>query len=151
MAHGACRADQGRCYTAALVLCRSFRQRVLKCRRNRPIICHATMNDLLTYIGAIFNLPSQAVIERRDIAQSSWQEDGFDVRQEVPTYYFSNGVVVRRTSEEDSFPSQAACAECWITYEVPSNGQAPVEVLPAVRRFDSRCREAFWLKFHSAN
>ena len=110
-----------------------------------------TMNDLLTYIGAIFNLPSQAVIERRDIAQSSWQEDGFEVRQEVATYYFSNGVVVRRTSEEDSFPSQAACAECWITYEVPSNGQAPVEVLPAVRRFDSRCREAFWLKFHSAN
>lgn len=110
-----------------------------------------TMNDLLTYIGAIFNLPSQAVIERRDIAQSSWQEDGFEVRQEVATYYFSNGVVVRRTSEEDSFPSQTACAECWINYEVPSNGQAPVEVLPAVRRFDSACREAFWLKFHSTN
>ena len=110
-----------------------------------------TMNDLLTYIGAIFKLPSQAVIERRDIAQSSWQEDGFEVRQEVATYYFSNVVVVRRTSEEDSFPSQAACAECWITYEVPSNGQAPVEVQPAIRRFDSPCREAFWLKFHSAN
>lgn len=109
------------------------------------------MNELLTYISAIFDLPSAATIARRSSEQSCWQEDGFEVRQEVATYYFSNGVVVRRTSEQDSFPSQAACAECWISYDVPSNGQASILVAPDSRRFDSTCREAFWLKFHTAS
>lgn len=44
---------------------------------------------MLAYIGAVFSLPGLAMIERRDIEQSSWQEECLEVRQEVATYYFN--------------------------------------------------------------
>lgn len=108
------------------------------------------MKNLSTYVGAIFQQESLVAIERLLTEKSSWQEHGFHVYKEVVTYYFNNGVIVRRTLEQDNFPCQAACAECWITYEVPSNGISPFEILPSHKTFDSTCRESFWLKMHSA-
>jgi len=108
------------------------------------------MENLFTYVSAIFQRKSLVVIECLYTETLSWQEQGFDVHKEAVTYYFNNGVIVRRTLEQDSFPSQAACAECWIIYEVLSNGTSAFAVTPSHKTFDSTCRESFWLKIQIA-
>jgi hypothetical protein len=109
----------------------------------------ATMGKLATYVAAILRRPSSIAISKKEIASSSWRDQGFEVSKETTHYHFDNGVVVRRTVEQDNFPSEAACAECWISYEVVGDGNRGVNVTPVRIVFNSTCRESFWLKYHS--
>ncbi|TDR73872.1 hypothetical protein [Paludibacterium purpuratum] len=78
-----------------------------------------------------------------------WQDQGFEVERAVAEYRFADGATIRRTVERDQFPSELACAECWISYEVLTHGAA--QVAPAHKTFGNTCREAFWLRYHLAD
>lgn len=108
------------------------------------------MQTLAEYIAAILGrASSQSVVDR--VANTSvWQEQGFAVSTEVTDYRFENGVVIRRTVEQDDQPSEQACAECWITYEVIDQGSAATVIHPARVVFQNACRESFWLTYHTA-
>lgn len=108
------------------------------------------MDRLATYVGAIHRQAVSPSIASETVEKSCWLDQGFEVCKEVATYRFDNGVVVRRTLEQDSFPSAAACAECWITYEVIATGEAGITVTPARKVFENACRESFWLAYHTA-
>ncbi len=108
------------------------------------------MENLFTYAGAILQKKASPPISGRSVETSSWQDQGFEVCKEATTYRFDNGVVIRRTVERDSFPSAAACAECWISYEVLSDGSLDNPVSPRRKTFENACRESFWLSYHMA-
>lgn len=107
------------------------------------------MDRLVTYVGVIHGLPGPVSIVEQSVVRESWLDQGFEVQRECTDYRFDNGVHLRRVVEQDQFPSELACAECWISYEVI--GHAPCcQVSPAGKSFDNACREAFWLKYHLA-
>ena len=108
------------------------------------------MHNLFTYVAAILGQPSPLTISQQTVEQSSWQDQGFAVSKQVAEYRFDNGAVIRRTIEQDNFPTEAACAECWISYEVVSAGQVASGISPARKVFENACRESFWLAYHTA-
>jgi hypothetical protein len=105
---------------------------------------------LCAYVAAIHCRQSPVAISGRTVEKSSWDDQGFVVSKEVIDYQFENGVVIRRTVEQDNFPGEMACAECWITYEVRSTGPSPNGISPARKVFENACRESFWLAYHTA-
>lgn len=107
------------------------------------------MKSLSTYVAVIHRRTGPLAISGETVEESRWRDQGFEVRKEVATYRFDNGAVIRRTVEQDDFPSEAACAECWITYEVLSNGAAGVAIEPTRKVFENACREAFWLAYYA--
>jgi len=107
------------------------------------------MENLSIYIAAIHHRASPFAISDMTTTKSSWQDQGFEVSKEVTDYRFENGVVIRRTVEQDNFPSEAACAEIWIIYEVISKGSVEGNISPARQVFENACREAFWLSYHT--
>jgi hypothetical protein len=114
--------------------------------RLEPVI----MERLSTYVAAIHRQASPITISDETVEKSSWQDQGFDVSKEVTEYRFDNGVVIRRTVEEDNVPSEAACSEVWITYEVISTGHLVADISPSRQVFENACRESFWLKYHTS-
>ncbi|SDH99293.1 hypothetical protein [Paraburkholderia phenazinium] len=107
------------------------------------------MDKLVTYVSAIHGHVSPVAILKQTVQRDSWSDQGFDVQKEETRYTFDNGVVIRRVVEQDQFPTELVCAECWISYEVieqPSGSR----VSPAKKNFDNACREAFWLKYYAA-
>lgn len=108
------------------------------------------MEQLVSYVSAIHGLGSPVRIRRRERTAERWEDQGFEVRKEITTYLFDNGVVIRRTVEQDDFPSDLACAECWICYEVVERGQLPALPAPTRLVFNNACRESFWLAYHRA-
>lgn len=106
------------------------------------------MNRLASYVSAIHQLSSPVSIVSRTTDSDSWLDQGFTVSKELTTYHFDNGVVIRRSVEQDSFPSTLSCAECWISYEVLANGDLPLPLSPARQAFENTCRESFWLAYH---
>ncbi len=108
------------------------------------------MDKLSTYVAVIHGQARPLAISDMTSEKSSWQDQGVEVSKEVSDYRFDNGVVIRRTVEQDSFPSDAACAEVWITYEVISNGHVGADISPTRKVFDNACRESFWLAYHTA-
>lgn len=108
------------------------------------------MENLAPYVSAILERPSPHPITAQETAKEQWPDQGFTVCRETTTYRFHNGVVIRRTVEQDDFPSELACAECWITYEVLVQGPDMPQIQPTKQVFQNACREAFWLQYHSA-
>lgn len=108
------------------------------------------MENLFTYAGAILQRTASSAIVGRSVETSSWLDQGFEVRREATTYRFDNGVAILRTVEQDAFPGTAACAECWISYEVLSDGRLDNPVSPRRKTFENACRESFWLSYHMA-
>ncbi|RZI42681.1 hypothetical protein EGT07_11830 [Herbaspirillum sp. HC18] len=108
------------------------------------------MENLSTYVAAMHRRASPLAISDTTTEKSSWEDQGFEVSKEVTDYRFENGVVIRRTVEQDNFPSEAACAEMWIIYEVLSKGIVEGDISPARKVFENACREAFWLSYHTA-
>lgn len=108
------------------------------------------MTSLATYVAAIHAKPGAPTVAEKTVATSHWQDQSFDVRREVTTYRFDNAVTIRATVEQDSFPDELACAECWISYEVLSNGASAIDVRPLRKVFENACRESFWLAYHMA-
>lgn len=104
---------------------------------------------LVTYVAAIHRQRTAIAISGTTVEQSSWDDQGFVVTREIADYRFENGVVIRRTTEQDNFPDEMACAECWISYEVVSTGPALDGISPARKVFENRCRESFWLAYHT--
>ncbi len=109
-----------------------------------------TTGRLSTYVAAIHQHPSPFSISNKTVDKSCWQDQDFEVCKEVTTYYFDNRAVIRRTVEQDNFPSEAICAECWITYEVISTGDTGIDINPKRKVFENTCRESFWLAYHTA-
>lgn len=109
------------------------------------------METLSPYVAAILRHPSPLTVANETVVEKiSWMDQGFEVVRDVTRYYFDDGVVIDRMVEQDNCPSQLACAECWITYEVLSHGNAGIGIEPAMKTFDNACREAFWLAYHRA-
>lgn len=108
------------------------------------------MSSLATYVAAIHQRTEVLRFVLETVEKSRWQDQGFEVSREVVDYHFSNGVVVRRTVEQDDFPTDATCSECWIIYEVMSNGDFGVEIHPRRQMFQNICRELFWLAYHTS-
>lgn len=106
------------------------------------------MKTLATYVGAIHNRPGTLSYTCETVAKSCREEQGFEVCEEITMYRFSDGVIIRRTVEQDKFPSDAACAECWIIYEVVSYGDSGIGIDPPRKVFENACRESFWLTYH---
>ena len=107
------------------------------------------MRHLANYVAAIRQLRSPIGIECTTRGVSMWKEDGFVVTRETVTYRFTDGAAILCTTEQDSIPAEAeVCPECWITYEVVSDGDSTERITPTRMTFDSNCREAFWLRYH---
>lgn len=108
----------------------------------------AALAHLAAYVSAIHQQSSPAVILGQDSISETWQDQGCTVSKSTTTYRFANGVVIRRTLEQDDFPSEQACAECWITYEVLAAGDLAERPTPVRQVFANACRETFWLAYH---
>lgn len=104
---------------------------------------------LAAYVGAIHRQPSPHTLADESVERTSWLDQGIEVRQEVAVYRFADGAVIRRTVEQDSFPSDLACTECWITYEVLAHGDSGSPIHPVRQVFENACRESFWLAYHT--
>lgn len=102
---------------------------------------------LVSYVQAILNAPDRQIITASETQRSGWLDQGFEVTQELTVYHFCNGVVIQRSIEQDNFPDDAACAECWISYEVLVD--ANLNISPPKQSFSNRCRESFWVKYHA--
>jgi len=108
------------------------------------------MNRLSSYVSAILNQSSPVRIVQQSNVCESWVDQGFVVQKETTTYRFDNGVVVRREQEQDQFPADLACAECWISYQVLESGNQS-EIDPPSKNFANACRESFWLAYQRAD
>lgn len=106
------------------------------------------MKRLVSYVSAIHRLSSPVAVVRQATATECWPDQGFEVSKTVTTYCFDNDVVIRQTIEQDTFPSDLACAECWINYEVITHGGLDGQVSPSRQVFANACRESFWLSYH---
>lgn len=106
------------------------------------------MQHLSNYVAAVLGKPAMVTIVRQESAEERWPDQGFMVTRRSTTFWFNNGVVLRRVIEQDDFPSDLACAECWIDYQLVS--AADLDVQPARKSFDNTCRESFWLAYHQA-
>ncbi|UTH74887.1 hypothetical protein [Chromobacterium sp. IIBBL 290-4] len=106
------------------------------------------LETLAAYARAIMGGAGAERIVGREERRDSWREADCEVTLQERDYRFDNGVVIRRGIEMDDFPSELACSECWITYEVLELGCSP-GIEPARKSFDNACREAFWLRYHA--
>lgn len=105
------------------------------------------MPSLANYVQSIHAGQGAPHITERRSRHESWSDQGFDITREITDYRFADGVVIRRSIEQDQFPTELACAECWIEYEVVE--PAGQQICPARKHFASRCREAWWLRYHT--
>lgn len=108
------------------------------------------MEQLATYIAAIHCKAKAPAIADRNVEKTAWEDQGITVTKEVTDFRFDNGVVIRRTVEQDDLISDQVCAECWITYEVIAAGSVMAGISPARMVFPNACRESFWLAYHTA-
>lgn len=106
--------------------------------------------ELVAYVSAIHQLSSPMQIVRQEATHTYWLDQGFTVNKTETTYWFANGAVIRQTIEQDDFPTEQACMECWIDYQVLSPSDAAPIITPQHQGFSNACREQFWLKYHRA-
>lgn len=107
------------------------------------------INHLVNYVNAILGFSSPRTAHLESSNQETWFDQGYAVTAEEKTYAFDDGALIKRTAEQDDYPSDAACAECWIFYEVV---RQPLDkaVSPCHVSFNSACREAYWQRYFSA-
>lgn len=108
------------------------------------------MDHLAIYVAAVFKKESRVAVIREQVEEVSWAEADCTVNRRTCTYWFDNGVVLKRMLEQDDFPSDLACAESVIEYEVLSCGTVTGGIEPLRKSFDNTCRESFWLAYHLA-
>jgi hypothetical protein len=107
------------------------------------------MHRLASYISAMTQPHSALRMVCQCSEQETWVDQGFAVKRKRTVFDFDNGVVICLEVEQDQFPADLACAECWIRYQVLALGTQP-EVLPRDKSFSNACRTSFWLKFQLA-
>lgn len=108
------------------------------------------MDKLSTYVAVIHGQAGPRRIVHQAEERTAWLDQGVEVTRAVTDYRFDNGVEIRRTVEQDDFPCEQVCAECWITYEVTGQAAGQPAVSPARQVFANACREAFWLRYFTA-
>ncbi|WP_025129961.1 hypothetical protein [Pseudomonas sp. PH1b] len=108
----------------------------------------AQPDHLANYVSAILGLSSLHSAHLQSANQESWSDQGFIVTAEEKIYAFDDGALIKRLAEQDSFPSDALCAECWISYEVLRQPRHAT-VNPTHISFTNECREAYWLRYFS--
>lgn len=108
------------------------------------------MQQLASYASAIHQHSSPVRIVQQTSEHERWIDQGFEVSRERTVYVFDNGVVISREVEQDQFPSELACAECWISYCVLDDAGLP-HIQPQQKSFANACRESFWLAYHTAS
>lgn len=108
----------------------------------------ADLEHLANYVSAILGVSSSRIAYLENSNQETWFDQGFTVTAEEKTYAFDDGALIKRLAEQDNFPSDAVCAECWIGYEVV---RQPLDktVSPSHISFNNACREAYWLRYFS--
>lgn len=107
------------------------------------------MSHLVNYVNAIQGSPSPRRARLQSSSRNSWTDQGHTVVSEQQAYVFDDGAIVTRMTEQDDFPSEAACTECWIRYEVTR--QAPgAPIHPTQVSFNNACREAYWRRYFAS-
>ncbi|OHX14110.1 hypothetical protein [Chromobacterium sphagni] len=107
------------------------------------------METLALYAHAILAGGDNPRILGRERHARRWRERDCEVSLEECVYRFANGVVIQRSVEQDDYPGELACAECWIGYQVLELGESP-GISPMQKTFDNACRESWWLAYHAA-
>ncbi len=108
------------------------------------------MSHLSKYVEAILHpeLNCDYVIDDVKTRVKQWNEDEVEVTQEISTYHFTNGAVIKRVVEQNHEPVELEnCAEGWIMYMVMQQNQTLPDIRPKRIQFNSSCREAFWLRY----
>ena len=113
------------------------------------LFAHRFMSHLVEYINAMHGAPSAATIIDTQSDLQSWLDQGYEVTRQEITCTFENSVVIRRLLEQDQFPADLACAECWISYEVLQQPSSTTPITPTRISFDNACREQFWRRYFS--
>ncbi|QXI40674.1 hypothetical protein [Pseudomonas xantholysinigenes] len=109
----------------------------------------AHSDHLAAYVGAILGAASTPSAHVLRSTRESWQEQDFTVTAEETTYSFDDGTIIKCLAEQDSAPSDALCAECWISYEVLAQPRDRT-ISPGRISFTNACRQAHWLRYFSA-
>lgn len=106
---------------------------------------------LHAYVAVILGEAQAPALSCCQTVEEAWVDGGLTVRRAVTLCTFANGVVIRRTVEEDGggLEQDGVCRECWIAYEVLVGGPEAA-VQPLRMGFGSRCRERFWLRYMMA-
>ncbi|MFV0576605.1 MAG: hypothetical protein ACK5NC_14485 [Vibrio sp.] len=106
------------------------------------------MENLFTYIQAIKEDTSKVSILDRVESTASFEQDGIITDTYELTVRFDNGVLLRKTTEQDQLDdSDSICAECWISYELIESPEN-LNIRPRKKTFINTCQEAFWLKIN---
>lgn len=106
------------------------------------------MDNLCAYIASIKGEATEPVIVCRTSRDNSYTDQDLTVDSQESVFSFSNGVVVKYSTESDQDDSdERLCPECWISYEVLSE-PAGLQVRPRHKTFISHCQELFWLKIN---
>lgn len=109
----------------------------------------ASMDHLVNYVSAILGETSPRTVQLESSNQETWLDQGFTVIAEQKIYAFDDGALVKRLMEQDNFPSEAVCAECWISYEVLRQ-PGDRTISPSHISFNNACREAYWHRYFCA-
>lgn len=109
----------------------------------------AHQDHLANYVSAILGGSSPRSAHLESAHQETWLDQGYTVTAEEKIYAFDDGAMIKRLVEQDNFPSDAVCAECWICYEVVRQPLDKV-INPCHISFNNECREAYWLKYFCA-
>ncbi|NIF19651.1 hypothetical protein [Pantoea sp. Cy-639] len=103
-------------------------------------------DHLAHYVSAILGHASLRTARVEAANEQTWFDQGCRVTAEEKIYAFDDGALVKRLAEQDDFPDDAVCAECWISYEVLRQPHGKV-VTPCRVSFNNACREAYWLRY----
>lgn len=81
-----------------------------------------------------------------DTERGAYRDGELQVQWQRSRYTFADGVELTCTREWDELlQPAAACAECWISYEVSASREGE-RVSPQCKQFISECQLQFWLK-----
>lgn len=107
------------------------------------------MQHLAQYVGAIYQPQQHSSLQiiRHETLHNTHHDDGLDIQTSSEQFYFSNGSIIQKDTEQDSLPVEVeACSECWIQYQVLQQPQ-DTHITPAKIQFNSHCREQYWVKY----
>ncbi len=107
------------------------------------------MPHLVHYVNAIHGASTDIAVTQSSSTTEHWLDQDYQVSRTDTTYQFSDGAHIHCQIDQDDFPAELACAECWICYTVIQHPEgSPIQ--PSRIQFDNSCRESWWRTYHSA-
>lgn len=105
---------------------------------------------LASYVSALYESNSAMPYSQLTNEESISSEGNVLIQQQVTTWLFEDGVVIRCEHEkEHSQVSDAGCLPCWIEFRVQEIRTGNVNVSPSLKRFSNRCQIKTWLQFNN--